>query len=285
MHATRIAAGEAKLVLGVRHADGRRLRGARQDAEGRDQGAGQHRAGHARAVHARTRPALSDGVDGAGDQGRGRTRRRRIPRRDQARHRLSWAIRSRPTCSWSATRTSAGCIPLCEASILRAIELNGDGRSSRTSRASTGDASPRSIQPRVAAAAIPAAAKPDSQRLSQSLDEMIERRVKFLTDYQDAAYAKRYRDLVAAGARGGSARHAGHHRTDRGRRALLLQAARDQGRVRSRAPVRRVRFRAARRRAVRRRLQAALPSRATDLQQARRQAPASRRSRPTARGC
>ena len=49
----------------------------------------------------------------------------------------------------------------------------------------------------VAAAAIPQAAKPDSQRLSESLDEMIERRVKFLTDYQDTAYAKRYFDFVA----------------------------------------------------------------------------------------
>ena len=34
--------------------------------------------------------------------------RRRVPRRDQARHRRSWATRSRPTSSWSATRTSAG---------------------------------------------------------------------------------------------------------------------------------------------------------------------------------
>ncbi|UTA54630.1 indolepyruvate ferredoxin oxidoreductase family protein [Lysobacter soli] len=37
----------------------------------------------------------------------------------------------------------------------------------------------------------------DDERLSRSLDEIVERRVKFLTDYQDAAYAKRYNDLVA----------------------------------------------------------------------------------------
>jgi indolepyruvate ferredoxin oxidoreductase len=37
----------------------------------------------------------------------------------------------------------------------------------------------------------------DDGRLSRSLDEIIARRVAFLTDYQDAAYAKRYRDLVA----------------------------------------------------------------------------------------
>lgn len=37
----------------------------------------------------------------------------------------------------------------------------------------------------------------DDERLSRSLDELVERRVKFLTDYQDAAYAKRYSDFVA----------------------------------------------------------------------------------------
>ena len=37
----------------------------------------------------------------------------------------------------------------------------------------------------------------DDARLSRSLDEIIARRVAFLTDYQDAAYAKRYADLVA----------------------------------------------------------------------------------------
>jgi indolepyruvate ferredoxin oxidoreductase len=37
----------------------------------------------------------------------------------------------------------------------------------------------------------------DDARLSRSLDEVISRRVKFLTDYQNAAYAKRYADFVA----------------------------------------------------------------------------------------
>jgi indolepyruvate ferredoxin oxidoreductase len=37
----------------------------------------------------------------------------------------------------------------------------------------------------------------DDARLSRSLDELVARRVAFLTDYQDAAYAGRYRDLVA----------------------------------------------------------------------------------------
>ncbi|TZF89515.1 indolepyruvate ferredoxin oxidoreductase family protein [Cognatilysobacter lacus] len=37
----------------------------------------------------------------------------------------------------------------------------------------------------------------DDARLSRSLDEVIARRVKFLTEYQNAAYARRYVDLVA----------------------------------------------------------------------------------------
>jgi indolepyruvate ferredoxin oxidoreductase len=37
----------------------------------------------------------------------------------------------------------------------------------------------------------------DDARLSRSLDELVARRVAFLADYQDAAYAKRYADLVA----------------------------------------------------------------------------------------
>jgi indolepyruvate ferredoxin oxidoreductase len=37
----------------------------------------------------------------------------------------------------------------------------------------------------------------DDVRLSKTLDERIARRERFLTDYQDAAYAKRYTDLVA----------------------------------------------------------------------------------------
>jgi len=37
----------------------------------------------------------------------------------------------------------------------------------------------------------------DDARLSRSLDELVARRVAFLADYQDAAYAKRYSDFVA----------------------------------------------------------------------------------------
>jgi indolepyruvate ferredoxin oxidoreductase len=88
-----------------------------------------------------------------------------------------------------------GLLPIGEAAILRAIELNGAAVDSNKQSFAWGRAA--AVEPaKVAAAAIPAA-KPESQRLSESLDEVIERRRAFLTDYQDAAYAKRYTDLVA----------------------------------------------------------------------------------------
>jgi indolepyruvate ferredoxin oxidoreductase len=88
-----------------------------------------------------------------------------------------------------------GLLPVGEAAILRAIELNGTAveankQSFRWGRLAAVDPA------RVSAAAIPIAT-PETQRLSESLDEIIARRVEFLTAYQDAAYARRYSDLVA----------------------------------------------------------------------------------------
>src|SRR5438552_5581074 len=89
-----------------------------------------------------------------------------------------------------------GLLPVGEAAILRAIELNGAAVEANKQSFNWGRLA--AIQPGiVAAAAIPQAARPDSQRLSETLDEVIDRRAKFLTDYQDAAYAKRYVDFVA----------------------------------------------------------------------------------------
>ena len=89
-----------------------------------------------------------------------------------------------------------GLLPVSEASILKAIELNGAAIESNTQSFKWGRLAAVDGA-RVAAAALPPAAKPDSQRLSETLDEVIARRVAFLSDYQDAAYAKRYSDLVA----------------------------------------------------------------------------------------
>jgi indolepyruvate ferredoxin oxidoreductase len=88
-----------------------------------------------------------------------------------------------------------GRLPLSEAAIVRAIELNGAAIESNKRSFLWGRLA--AVDPtRVAQAAIPQAL-PESQRLSTSLDEAIERRRAFLTDYQDRAYAKRYTDFVA----------------------------------------------------------------------------------------
>jgi indolepyruvate ferredoxin oxidoreductase len=88
-----------------------------------------------------------------------------------------------------------GLLPLSEASIMRAIELNAAAVESNKQSFQWGRLAAVDAQ-HVVDAAI-SEAKPESQRLSTSLDEMIARRADFLTGYQDAAYARRYTDLVA----------------------------------------------------------------------------------------
>ncbi len=88
-----------------------------------------------------------------------------------------------------------GLIPVSEAAILRAIELNGAAIESNKQSFRWGRVA--AVDPKhVLAAAIPQE-KPESQRLSTTLEEIIQRRAEFLTGYQDAAYAKRYTDFVA----------------------------------------------------------------------------------------
>jgi indolepyruvate ferredoxin oxidoreductase len=87
-----------------------------------------------------------------------------------------------------------GLLPISEQALVRAIELNGTAVESNKQSFVWGKRA--AIDPaHVTAAAIPSA-KPESQRLSTSLDETIARRADYLTAYQDAAYAKRYTDFV-----------------------------------------------------------------------------------------
>ena len=88
-----------------------------------------------------------------------------------------------------------GLVPLSAGAIDRAIALNAVAVDFNQSAFRWGRRA--AVDPAlVEAHAIPAAALPESQRLSESLDEAIERRVAFLTEYQNAAYAKRYSALV-----------------------------------------------------------------------------------------
>src|SRR5262245_46359686 len=87
-----------------------------------------------------------------------------------------------------------GALPLSAAAIEQALALNGEAVVMNQAAFRWGR------RAAVDLGAVEALAKPDQAQethtLSQSLDEMIARRVAFLTDYQNASYAARYRALV-----------------------------------------------------------------------------------------
>ncbi|KQQ32672.1 indolepyruvate ferredoxin oxidoreductase [Duganella sp. Leaf126] len=87
-----------------------------------------------------------------------------------------------------------GRIPLSEAALLRAIELNGVGIASNKQSFLWGRRAAVDLA-RVERVATPA--KTVVVQMPQSLDTVINQRVAFLTAYQDAAYAARYTDLVS----------------------------------------------------------------------------------------
>ena len=88
-----------------------------------------------------------------------------------------------------------GWVPLAGASLERAIELNGvavefNKKSFVWGRRAAVD------EERVKRVALPAEVIPIDQHFSRNLDELIDRRTKFLTEYQSTAYASKYRALV-----------------------------------------------------------------------------------------
>jgi indolepyruvate ferredoxin oxidoreductase len=90
-----------------------------------------------------------------------------------------------------------GLLPLSPEAVLEAIRLNGvavpaNEAAFRWGRLLAHDPARVEAEAKQASTPIPA------ERLSESLDEAIARRVAFLTDYQDAAYAERYRARVDA---------------------------------------------------------------------------------------
>ena len=89
-----------------------------------------------------------------------------------------------------------GAIPLSAASIAQAIELNGEAVEMNKAAFHWGRRA--SCEPAAVEALIEPApeAVSDARTLSHSFDEMVARRVAYLTAYQDAAYAARYRRWV-----------------------------------------------------------------------------------------
>ncbi len=88
-----------------------------------------------------------------------------------------------------------GRVPLAEGSLVRAIELNGVAVEFNRKAFLWGRRAAIDLA-RVERLATPAEIIPISQAFSRNLDELIARRVEFLTRYQDSGYSERYRKLV-----------------------------------------------------------------------------------------
>src|SRR5438132_3155322 len=88
-----------------------------------------------------------------------------------------------------------GWLPVSAASLERAIELNGVAVDFNKQSFLWGRRAAVDVE-RVERIARPAEVIALGEHFSRSLDELLERRVTFLTAYQDAAYAERYRKLV-----------------------------------------------------------------------------------------
>jgi indolepyruvate ferredoxin oxidoreductase len=88
-----------------------------------------------------------------------------------------------------------GALPVSAHAIERAIELNGEAVAMNQAAFRWGRRAALDMAAVEALVTAPEETR-DSLHLSESFDEMLARRVAFLSDYQNAAYAQRYRTLV-----------------------------------------------------------------------------------------
>jgi indolepyruvate ferredoxin oxidoreductase len=89
-----------------------------------------------------------------------------------------------------------GGLPLSSEAVEKAIELNGEAVAMNISAFRWGRRAAH--EPEFVRNLVDQSGKPSGSGLAQTLDEVIARRVEFLTAYQDAAYAERYRSRVDA---------------------------------------------------------------------------------------
>ena len=195
IHAIRVAAGGADLVLGgdIVVAGNKKVLAAVKPGTRDDR---QHRRVPARRLHPQRRLLAADRAAQARDHRRrpGASTRHFVDATRLATALLGNSIGANIFLLGYAYQL--GALPLSADAIEQAIELNGEAVAMNRRR-SAGAAAPRSIRAAVEALAKPAAENRDENRtLSQTFEEMVERRVAFLTAYQNAAYAARYRALV-----------------------------------------------------------------------------------------
>jgi indolepyruvate ferredoxin oxidoreductase len=89
-----------------------------------------------------------------------------------------------------------GGLPLSAQAVERAIELNGEAVAMNVAAFRWGRRAAH--QPDFVRSLVAQPGQAAGAGIAQSLDEIVARRVEFLTAYQDAAYARRYADRVAA---------------------------------------------------------------------------------------
>jgi Pyruvate/2-oxoacid:ferredoxin oxidoreductase gamma subunit len=131
---------------------------------------------------------------------------------------------------------SEGLVPVRGEAIWR-DRLPTRSRSSST-RAPSGGRRAAIDRALVEARATPPSARPESHRISETLDELIRRRVEFLTAYQDAAYAQPYAARVARIREAETAQTGGTDLTEAVARGLfkLMACARTSTRLRGSIP-------------------------------------------------
>ena len=196
IHAIRVAAGRADLVLGGDIVVAGTQQGARRGEARRHRNGRQYRRIPARRIHPQCRFLAAERAAQAHHRGRCRPRQCRISSTRRASPMRCSASRSAPICSLSAMPISSALSRCRRPRSRRAIELNGEAVAMNRAAFHWGR---RAVIDRAAVEAMakPAAAMAsDAEHLSESFDETVERRVKFLTAYQNAAYARRYRALV-----------------------------------------------------------------------------------------
>lgn len=86
-----------------------------------------------------------------------------------------------------------GCVPLSEAGLMRAIELNGVAIDFNKQAFNWGRIAAHDLE---AVKKLVAPAQVIELKRAQTLDDIVTKRIAFLTDYQDAAYALQYSDFV-----------------------------------------------------------------------------------------
>ena len=212
IHAIRVAAGGADLVLGGDIVVAGTQQGAGRGQARRDRHGRQHRRIPARRVHPQRRFLAAQRAAQAHHRGRRRPRQGAFRRRHAHRRpRLFGQSHRRQHVPASAMPISSARCRCRPAAIEQAIELNGEAVAMNNAAFHWGR---RAAVDRAAVEALakPAAAIDAATRSTcrDSFDETVERRVEFLTAYQNAAYARRYRGLgrEGQGGRGANARRA-----------------------------------------------------------------------------